>query len=195
MTRLVRARTSSGGLERLCKVLQEPSSQALVELKEMQPLAKHLLETGRCQTEREAWGMAAGTHVSSIKRRLGKDSQSALPVASKIVDLNTAWGMTSAGVERLIGADKETVSTKHRKLMDESRVNDELEILSASEDMQDVAINDGSVIYLETYGKVRNGYGIRRDSGAIRRKQHGSRRLQCEIKAGFPPRARHGSSR
>ena len=116
------------------------------------------------------WGMAAGIQVSSIKRRLGKDSQSALPVASKIVNLNTAWGMTSAGVERLIGMDKETVSTTHRKCMDESRVNDELEILSASEDMQDVAIKDGSVIYLETYGEVRNGYGIRRDSGAILQK-------------------------
>ena len=157
-------------IERICKMVNVCPTEAIPELKELQPLAKHLLDSGTCASEREAWAHSLMMRMNTARRKeyQFKDARQEYNASSAIIDINVGWGISSSGVERLIGVDKETVSTKHRKCMDQSRLNDELEILMATEELLVKTVNDASMLYLKTFGLPRQKTLLRSDVGQKR---------------------------
>ena len=106
---------------------EELLQKYLLELADVQPFAKHLFDSRQSPTEREAWAQAiklkirnAHKHVRERMSVAGHVAADGCVCISKLNAINQAWGLTSSGVERVIGCGKQMFN-KHRKGSDGAR--------------------------------------------------------------------------
>ena len=155
---------------------EELLQKYLLELQDVQPFAKHLFDGRQSPTEREAWARAiklnirhAHKYARERMRIAGHVVADGFVCISKLNAINQAWGLTSSGVERMIGCGKERFKN-NRKGSDRARWNDELEIMYTDPAQDEKLLNQAVKLWIDVYG-VERGSSIRQprvDSGSRR---------------------------